>query len=287
MNKPLKSHVPVLSAEELVAFQDYFYRKTGIRLDGKRRSFTERRLQERFRSTEAQTFREYFSILRSQPEAEELQSLINAMTVNETYFFREDYQFDCLTNHLLDEVAARKSPGDRLRIWSAPCSTGEEPYSLAIWILENWPRADEFEIEIHASDVDTHVLDRARSGIYDARALHRVSEALRQKYFSRLDSQRWQIRDELRHSIDFSLINVVEPLQMDRMRHFDVIFCRNLMIYFDDESRRTAAEAFFRALNPGGFICLGHSESMGRISPLFHPRKFPDALVHQKPISGA
>lgn len=275
-----------LSAEDLHDFHEFFYRKTGIRLDGKRRGFTERRLVERFRETSAQTFREYFSIVQSQPADRELQALINLMTVNETYFFREDYQFDCLTRHLLDEVTAGREKGDSVRIWSAPCSTGEEPYSLAIWILENWPRADDFRIEIHGSDVDTRALDRARAGIYDARALHRVSDPLRQKYFAPAGPNLWQIREELRRSVDFSAVNLIEPARTNRTQRFDVIFCRNMLIYFDDQSRRVAADGFYRMLRPGGFICLGHSESMGRISPRFIPRRFPEALVHQKPRDG-
>jgi chemotaxis protein methyltransferase CheR len=271
--------------DELDQFCDFFYSRTGMRLDAKRRYFIDRRLAERMAATGKTVFREYFSLLKFQAGGGELQALINEMTVNETYFFREDYQFDCLARRMLDEIAARKSPGERIRIWSVPCSTGEEPYSIAIWILEHWPRADEFEIEIHASDIDSRVLAAAQAGIYEERALHRVSPALRQKYFTELPRQRWQVIAELRDSIDFNATNVASLGQMARMRGFDVIFCRNLLIYFDDMSRRQTAELFFEALLPGGFICLGHSESMSRISSLFLPRKFPEALVHQKPLS--
>ncbi|WP_444462291.1 CheR family methyltransferase [Rhodobacter capsulatus] len=282
---PLPNDPIPVSPEEMQAFQDFFYRKTGIRLDAKRRSFTDRRLAERMRLTGSRSFRDYFMRVRFQPGEQELQHLINEMTVNETYFLREDYQFDCLVNNMLDEVVRGRAPGDRLRIWSVPCSTGEEPYSLAISILENWGRADAYDIEILASDVDSRVLARARDGLYEERALHRVPQALRSRYFHAVAGGKWQVIDELRQSIDFSLINVVDPAQMARVRQIDVIFCRNLLIYFDEASRRQVAEAFFDCLRPGGFICLGHSESMSRISPLFTPRKFPDALVHQKPLS--
>jgi chemotaxis protein methyltransferase CheR len=279
---PLPAEPVAVSPEEMQAFQDFFYRKTGIRLDAKRRSFTDRRLAERMRLSGARSFRDYFMMVRFQPEEKELQYLINEMTVNETYFLREEYQFDCLAQDLLDEVVRDRAPGERLRIWSVPCSTGEEPYSLAISILENWAMADVYDIEIIASDVDSRVLDRAREGIYEARALHRVSPELRSRYFRAIGPDKWQVCDALRRSIDFSLINVVDPVQMSRIRQVDVIFCRNLLIYFDDASRRQVAEAFHDCLRPGGFICLGHSESMSRISPLFVPRKFPAALVHQK-----
>lgn len=273
-----------VTAEEFDQFCELFYRKTGMRLDAKRRYFVDRRLAERMAATGTATLRDYLTLLRFQPGGGELQALINEMTVNETYFFREDYQFECLTRQMLGEIAARKRPGERIRIWSVPCSTGEEPYSIAIWILERWPQADAFEIEIHASDIDSRALAAARLGIYEGRALHRVEPALRQKYFTQLPRRRWQVIAELRDSIDFSATNVASPAQTARMRGFDVIFCRNLLIYFDDTSRRETAEMFYEALLPGGFVCLGHSESMSRISPLFLPRKFPEALVHQKPL---
>ena len=276
---------PSISPAEVVSFCEFFYRKTGIRLDAERRYFIDRRLEERMAANRCATFREYFTLIKFQASGVELQALINEMTVNETYFFREDYQFACLAKHMLDEIAARKTRGERIRIWSVPCSTGEEPYSIAIYILEHWARADDFDIEIVASDIDSRVLARSREGIYEERALHRLPASIRKTYFNEVAEGRWQIIKDLRQSIEFSSVNIGDPVQMARMRGFDAIFCRNLLIYFDETSRRRAAESFYEALNPGGFVALGHSESMSRISSLFLPRKFPEALVHQKPLS--
>lgn len=277
---------PRITAEDVTVFCDFFYKKTGISMDASRRYFIDRRLEDRMVASECGSFREYLSLVKFQPGGGEMQALINEMTVNETYFFREDYQFACLTRHMLDEIADRKDPRkDRIRIWSVPCSTGEEPYSIAISILENWPRASAFDIEIIASDIDTRALAKARQGIYQARALHRVPDKVRQTYFHEVDRDTWQVVEDLRESIDFTLLNVSSPTQMARMRDIDIIFCRNLLIYFDDLSRRQTAEHFFDALNPGGFIALGHSESMSRISNIFLPRKFPEALVHQRPLT--
>ncbi|MFM7348640.1 MAG: CheR family methyltransferase [Erythrobacter sp.] len=271
--------------EDIVAFCDFFYRKTGISMDAGRRYFIDKRLEERIAATGCGSLREYLALVRFQHDGAEMQALINAMTVNETYFFREDYQLACLTRHLLDEIADRKVAGrEQIRIWSIPCSTGEEPYSIAIAILEDWPRASDFDIEIFASDIDSRALGEARTGIYGARALHRVPARLRSAYFTQIGQESWRVIADLRDSIDFSLVNVASPVDMARIRGVDVIFCRNLLIYFDDLSRRRTAEAFFDALNPGGFIALGHSESMSRISSLFVPRKFPEALVHQRPL---
>lgn len=288
MTKPQRSSrrdSPSITPEEIASFCEFFYRKTGISMDASRRYYIDRRLEDRMAQNQCESFREYLSLVKFQRGGHELQALINEMTVNETYFFREDYQFACLTLHMLNEIAARKEPGQRIRIWAVPCSTGEEPYSIAIWILENWARADDFDIEIFGSDIDSRVLDRCRAGVYEERALHRVSAHIRQRYFTRESETAWRVCEPLRQSVEFSRVNVCDPVDMARMRGFDVIFCRNLLIYFDELSRRRAAEGFYESLLPGGFIALGHSESMSRISNIFLPRKFPEALVHQKPMS--
>ncbi|WP_285713730.1 CheR family methyltransferase [Erythrobacter oryzae] len=283
---PGKTGAAIFAFEDIVCFCDFFYRKTGISLDASRRYFIDKRLEERIAATRCANLREYLALVKFEHDGAELQALINAMTVNETYFFREDYQLTCLTRRMLDEIADRKRPGDPpIRIWSVPCSTGEEPYSIAISVLEDWPRASDFDIEILASDIDSRALEQARAGVYGPRALHRVGPRIRSRYFEQRGAESWQIIGDLRDSIDFSLVNVSDPVAMARIRRIDVIFCRNLLIYFDDPSRRRTAEHFYDALNPGGFIALGHSESMSRISGLFAPRKFPEALVHQRPLS--
>jgi chemotaxis protein methyltransferase CheR len=223
--------------------------------------------------------------LRFETDGAEMQRLVNVMTVNETYFFRESYQFDCLVNHMLDEVAARKPPGSRIRIWSIPSSTGEEPYSIAIYLLERWARINDYEVEILSSDIDTRVIEAAQQGLYSARSVAQLPRNYLQKYF-KPQGDGWRITRDLVDAVDFSLVNLTDATDTRRFRDIDLIFCRNLLIYFDDLSRRVAAEAMYDAMSPGGFICLGHSESMSRISSLFKMRRFPDALVHQKPLEG-
>ena len=274
-----------ISDEELARFCEFFYRRTGIRMDGGKRYFTDRRIADRIVASGARSFRDWFQMLHFQSSGEELQQLVNAMTVNETYFFRESYQFDCLANSMLDEIADRKKrPGDRIRIWSVPCSTGEEPYSIAITLLEKWPRVDQYEIEIIASDIDSKALAHARAGVYDSRMVGKMPDAWLRKYFRPLGDDRWAIVDILRGSVEWTAANICDPGPTWRFRDIDVIFCRNLLIYFDDLSRRQAMDLFYETLVPGGFVCLGHSEAMSRMSSLFVPRKFPDALVHQKPL---
>jgi chemotaxis protein methyltransferase CheR len=270
------------TADEYNRFCEFFYQKTGISFNEKKGYFVKRRLQERSAARSAASFRDYFSMLRFDLNGVELQQLVNLLTVNETYFLREDYQFDALVASILPEIAEGRARGSVIRIWSMPCSTGEEPYSIAIHILEKWRQSDEFAIEICGSDIDSVVLAKAREGRYAERSLQRVAPPLRRKYF-RTAGVDFQICDELRDSIDFSMINIVDRIAMARMRAVDVVFCRNLLIYFDDVSRREAVELLYEAMSPGGFVCLGHSESMSRISSLFRPRKFGGTLVYQKP----
>jgi len=277
---------PVISDADFQKFAEFFYRKTGIHFDDSKRYFVDKRLLERMQATGSENFRSWFTALRFETHGRELQHLVNAMTVNETYFFREAYQFDCMVNHMLDEIAARKRPGGRIRIWSIPSSTGEEPYSIAIYLLERWAKIDDYEVEILSSDIDTNVLDAAQRGVYSARSVAQLPRAYLDRYFTPAGDGDWRVSRDLVNAVEFSLVNLTNATDTRRFRDIDLIFCRNLLIYFDDLSRRIAAEAMYDALNPGGFICLGHSESMSRISSLYTPRRFPDAMVHQKPIEG-
>ena len=237
-------------------------------------------------ATRSNRFDEYFAHLRSDAE-HEIEHLINAFTVNETYFYREDHQLRCMTSNLLEDIVLRRSSDEPIRIWSLPCSTGEEPYSIAIWLLENWPMVDQYEIEIVGSDIDTGALEKARSGLFGKRALLRLSPYLVDKYFVPAGFETWKILDDLRDSVRFSQVNIVEPAETRPYGEFDVIFCRNVLIYFDDASRRVAAENVYENLVPGGYICLGHTESMSRITPLFDVRRYADAIVYQRTAGNA
>jgi chemotaxis protein methyltransferase CheR len=274
----------IISNEEFQKFREFFYRKTGILFEDTKRYFVDKRLAERIAATKSGNFRTYFTMLRFQASTDEMQALTNIMTVNETYFFREAYQFDCMVNSMLQEVAARKKPGQPIRIWSIPCSSGEEPYSIVIYLLEHWKALDRFDVEILASDIDTKILDTAAEGVFTPRSVQYVSPPLLAKYFMRTSNGHWRINQSLRDSIEFSRVNLHDQQDTHRFQNIDLVFCRNLLIYFNELSRRTAAEFFYNAMNPGAFICLGHSESMSRISDLFTVRKFNDAIVYQKPL---
>ena len=275
-----------ISDEDFQKFREFFYRKVGIQFEATKRYFVDKRLIERIEATGAKDFREYFMMLRFEASGLELQTLVNLMTVNETYFFREEYQFQCLVNSILGEVTKnKKDKKDKkpIRIWSIPSSSGEEPYSIVIYLLEHWPDIERWDVEIISSDIDSEIIKSARRGLYSARSVQYLPVHLLNKYFKPVAGGSYQISEDLRSAVEFTCVNLMDADDMRNYRKVDVIFCRNLLIYFDDQSRRQAAETFFDALNPGGFVCLGHSESMSRISSLFRVRKFPEAIVYQKP----
>lgn len=272
-----------ISEEDFKKFREYFYRKTGIQFENSKRYFVDKRLVERIQNTGNENFRNYFMMLRFDNTGRELQTLVNLMTVNETYFFREEYQFQCLVNSMLGEVTRHKKDKTPIRIWSIPSSSGEEPYSIVLYLLEHWPDIEKWDVEIISSDIDTDIIARARRGHYSQRSVQHLPPRILQKYFVQ-DAGGYQINNDMRDAVEFTRVNLMDPDDVRAYREFDVIFCRNLLIYFDDVSRRQAAETFFDALNPGGFVCLGHSESMSRISSLFRVRKFPEAIVYQKPL---
>lgn len=276
----------VVTDDDVRRLCDFVYRQTGMLFAQDKRYYIDRRLAERMAATASPSFSAYFAVLRTNAE-NEIEHLVNCFTVNETYFYREEHQFRCLTSTLLEVIAPKKQPGEPIRIWSVPCSTGEEPYSIAIWLLENWERVDKYEIEIIGSDIDTSVLRSAGAGIYGERALHRLPKDLIPRYFEKDDEGRYHILPEIRDSLQFTRANIVDPAQTLLHRNFDVIFCRNILMYFDEASRRLAAENLFDSLVPGGFICLGHTESMSRISALFDACQFADAMVYRRPPEGS
>lgn len=263
-------------------FVDFFYRKTGIRFEQSKRYFVDKRILERMKATEANSFRNYFVTMRYETDENELQTLTNLLTVNETYFFREEYQFKTLVKEILPEIVSRKKKGDVLRIWSVPSSSGEEPYSIAIYLSEFWPGLESWDVEILSSDIDTNILKKAQVGVYAKRALMNLPNTLIDKYFTPMPNGKHQINKDLRDAITFTKVNLVDRNETQHFNNIDVIFCRNLLIYFDTASRKLATDIFYHTLNDRGFICLGHAESMSRMSSLFIVRHFSESIVYQK-----
>jgi chemotaxis protein methyltransferase CheR len=276
----LETPPPVLLGRSIERLCDILYRTTGMIFGEKKRYYLERRVAERMRRIAITDIDRYLLLLERDPY--ERQLLVNAVTINETYFFREGHQLAALVNEILPKIVAAKRPGDLVRIWSMPCSTGEEAYSIALWLLEQWPLVDAYNIEIVGSDIDTHALDAAREGRYAARALARLPATVIEAYFEPELHHRRKIVDDLRESVLFTQTNLIDSISVAAQGKFDVILCRNLLIYFDEASRAKAAEHLHDALVPDGFLCLGHSESMGRIDQRFTLVRLADAIVYRR-----
>jgi chemotaxis protein methyltransferase CheR len=247
-----------------------------------KRYYIDRRISDLMTASGAVTAKAYLLLLKS--DEREVEKLINSFTVNETYFYREEHQLACLSRSLLPEIVRSKGPGDRIRIWSMPCASGEEPYSIAIWLLENWNLVDAYNIEIVGSDIDTDILKQAREGVYGERSLSRLSPGVVSQYFEPLGGLKYRLIKDLRESVVFTKANLMEGGSLASFGRFDVIFCRNLLIYFDEAARAKAADNLYDLLTPGGYICLGHTESMGRISERFEAVRFPDAIVYRSGV---
>lgn len=252
---------PGATEEEFQRLCDLLYRQTGLALTSAKRYYVDRRVADRMAATGTGSFASYFALLRADTGGE-MELLVNSLTVNETYYFREDHQLRCLTSSLLGQVVRHKRRDEPIRIWSVPCSTGEEPYSIAIWLLENWPAVDDHEIEIVGSDIDTRALAAARAGTYGLRALSRLPHDLVAKYLHPAGEERWQIIDGLRDSILLSRVNLVDGGGMARHGRFDVIFCRNVLIYFDTPTKVRVLEAMAAQLAPDGVLYLGGAETV-------------------------
>jgi chemotaxis protein methyltransferase CheR len=275
---PDDADVP-LTAAELADICAIVYKHSGMVFTEAKRYYIQRRIADLVRSRQAMSVRHYIAMLRGDPAESEF--LINSFTVNETYFYREAHQLTCLSNSILPSIIRKRGPGDSIRIWSMPCSSGEEPYSIAIWLLENWPLVDAYNVEIVGSDIDTAILRQAVDGYFGLRSLSRLSPDLLDRYFEPERDQQRRLIADIRESVTFVPGNLVDRRGLGTLGRFDVIFCRNLLIYFDEAAREQAARNIQDWLNPGGYACLGHTESMSRISETFEAVRFPEAIVYK------
>ena len=273
---------PHATDADLARVCEFLYQRTGLVYGDAKRYYAERRVAQRMAATGAETFESYYARLGLEPA--EVEALVNAFTINETYFYREKHQLQALSASLLPIVTAGRTPGDTVRIWSMPCSSGEEPYSIAIWLLENWPLVDAYNIEIVGSDIDTAVVDAAREGLYGERALSRLSADVRARYFEAADSERWELISDLRESVRFTTTNLVDAASVAAQGRFHIVFCRNLLIYFDERSRGMAMENLYNAIAPGGFLLLGPTESLTKVNDRLVATRFKEGVAYRKPV---
>ena len=276
-----------LSPQQFERFRAFIYDKCGIRIDEKKVSLLSNRIRRRLRAGDFDNFDIYYRFLTSPAGKKELEGFLDAITTNETFFFRTGKHFDWIRTELLTEVVSQCRSGKRppsLRFWSAGCASGAEPYSIAICLAENKYRIRDWSLEILGTDISEEALCVAREGRYKARAVEAVTQEQRRRYFQHhVEEDLWQVRPEIKKLVEFRRHNLMHPSPESG---FDCVFIRNVLIYFDRDSKQVVVNNLLNALAVGGYLLVGPSEGiydmlkpLRRISPLLY-QKVDDVPPH-------
>ena len=276
----------VMSDEEFRLIRDIIYSHSGLFFDGDTKYLLEKRLARRLPLHQLKGFKDYYHFLKyDRKKDQELSDLMDVLTTNETYFFRESFQLRALTEEILPELkTAKEKKGEKtLRIWSAGCSTGEEPYTIAMLILEmgcfrGW------RVEIIGTDISHRVLQQSRKAVYGKSSFRTTEEHYIKRFFQEQESG-FKVNDEVRELVTISHLNLFDQNRLALLGKMDVIFCRNVIIYFDQAAKKKIIESFNRMLHDGGYLLLGHSESLMNISTAFALKHLKNDMVYQKPRS--
>ena len=287
-----------LSEPELKLLQALVYQECGMHFDKRRAHFLQDRLQRRLKECHLDSFYSYYRLLISQEGKQELSRLLENLTVNETSFFRNKAQLELFHKHILDEILrAKQARGDQfVRIWSAGCSTGQEPYTIAMMVADSlayhhlrnpspvqttWPKPlipPPWRVEVLASDINYQVLRAGQEGIYAEHHMNSVDYSYRLRYFDKV-GERYAIKKALKEIIHFDFHNLKTEFLPQRN---DVIFCRNVMMYFDQPEQKRLLEKFARCLNPGGYLLVGHAESLLGLTDQFTMIYRDNGTAYQK-----
>jgi chemotaxis protein methyltransferase CheR len=269
---------PDLTDDNFIKFKDLIYNKCGICLHDGKKELVRARLNKRLRQTGIKTFTDYYKYLTQEDNGNELVVMLDAISTNKTSFFREIKHFDFLKENVFPSYAAGDY-GRRLRFWSAACSSGEEPYTLAISLLEYLGQTN-FDIKILATDISTKVLGEAQRGVYPEERIEDIPGPLIRSYFQQGQGRQqgyYRVKPNLRNLISFKRFNLMDKFPFNTI--FQFIFCRNVMIYFDKKTQERLVNKFHQCLIPGGYLMIGHSESLTGVN---HPFKYIQPSVYQK-----
>lgn len=267
--RPLPLREFAFGDEDFEALRGLVKSLTGINLSDQKRELVYGRLCRRLRALGVPSFREYRAIL-SDGRSRELVNFCNAITTNLTAFFRESHHFEFLREHLLAPRSAGRPAPQRMRFWCAGCSTGEEPYSLAMTVREALPESAIWDVRILATDLDTDVLEKGRRGVYAADRLRGTSPGRCRRFFHEHRAagvRTYTVTESLRSLITFKELNLIHPLPLKGP--IDAVFCRNVVIYFDEETQRALFARIAKLQNPGALLFLGHAENLFRVSDAY------------------
>jgi chemotaxis protein methyltransferase CheR len=273
-----------MTQEEFVMIRDFIHEKAGIFFAENKMYLVQNRLEKRMAELAMKSVRDYFYHVKYDVSQKEFNRLMVLMTTNETSFFRNEPQLLCFSDEVLPLLVEQKIQAGgprRIKIWSAGCSTGEEPYTLAILILERLKSLAGWNVEIIANDISEDVLQKARKGEYSGITLRNVKPDILSRYYKK-NGDNYTVTPEVKAMVKFSQINLNEPRKLSFMSNMDAVFCRNVMIYFSDDVKKQIVRGFFNALAPGGYFYIGHSETLHGISKAFKLVYFKNALVYQK-----
>jgi len=269
----------MLTDKEFQQFQSFIYQQVGIKLDTPKKTLLVSRLAKRLRELELTSFQEYYNYVSGNGGEEELTRMLDLISTNKTDFFREPVHFEFLCNQVLPEVQRTKS----LRVWSSASSSGEEPYTIAMTLCDALPDINRWDIKILASDISTRVLAKAASGMYEEERVSQLPKDLVHRHFlcgRGPQAGKYKIRPDVGKLVSFRRINLMDPTFPIRSP-LDVIFCRNVMIYFDRPTQAKLMAKFFRYLRPGGYLFIGHSESLQWID---HQFRYLQPTIYRKPL---
>ena len=277
-----------LSDPQFGQLREFLYQRAGLHFADGKKFLLESRLQKRLRELGGLDVAGYLALVTSPARgAAELSNLLDAVTTHETSFFRNRPQLEAFNKHVLRKLLEQRAArGQReLRIWSAACSSGEEPYTLAMLLIEVLgEEIGRWNVRILGTDIAHNVLEKAKLGEYGRYSFRTTPAYFAGKYFEVRGRDLFCIRDEPRRLVEFQALNFADSASMRRMRGFDAIFCRNALIYFDLDAKRRFVAQFAESLNDGGFLFVGHSESLHGVSEAFKLIHFPGALAYQKPL---
>ena len=263
---------------------DVIYKHCGINLHEGKKTLVRARLAKRMRATKIHSVKDYLDYALSTKDQKEFFDLVDSISTNLTSFFREKVHFELLKDSFIPNMIARQEKHGgpkKFRIWSAGCSSGEEPYTMAITLREAFQGHSGWDIKILASDVSTRVLNKANTGIYEAERIKPLSPQQQNAYFTKVNvdgQMRFKVKDDLKNMISFRYLNLMEKWPFKGP--FDVIFCRNVMIYFDKQTQEKLVGRYFDCLRPEGLLCIGHSESLTGIN---HKYRYLQPATYAKP----
>jgi len=273
-----------MTDEEFRLIRDLIYNHSGLFFDNDSKYLLEKRLGKRVMLHSLSGYKDYYHFLRyNRGKDQEISDIMDVLTTNETYFFREAFQLKAFTDEIIPEILAEKEKkGDRsLRIWSAGCSSGEEPYTIAMLLLE-MGFSKGWRVEIIGADISHRVLQQARKAVYGKSSFRATDEAYIRRYFQEQDGG-YKIADKVKELVTISHLNLFDQNRLTLLGRMDIIFCRNVIIYFDQMAKKKVVEVFYRTLREGGYLLLGHSESLMNISTAFVLKHLRNDMVYQKP----